>query len=151
MAGGTLYFTARTRRDAIALDAATVETLWMYRLDEGPRGQVVARAVNRGLAYWSDGKRDERILLISPGFQLIALNAKTGIPIPALTKLSELRPQFRFDCRRHSRRLAKIPEHVGIALLRTCNGPFGVFPVAHPECSFGNLGEREAHVQVRPD
>ena len=35
-----------------------------------------------GLAYWSDGKGDDRILLISPGFQLVALNAKTGRPMP---------------------------------------------------------------------
>src|SRR5215470_2785631 len=81
MVGGVLYFTAGTRRDAIAVDAATGETLWMYRFDEGPRGAVVARVVNRGLAYWSDGKGDDRILLISPGFQLIALNAKTGVPV----------------------------------------------------------------------
>jgi quinoprotein glucose dehydrogenase len=81
MAGGVLYFTAGTRRDAIAVDAATGETLWIYRLDEGPRGAVVARVVNRGLAYWSDGKGDERILLISPGYQLVELNAKTGLPI----------------------------------------------------------------------
>ena len=81
MVGGVLYFTAGTRRDAVAVDAATGETLWMYRLDEGPRGQVVARAVNRGLAYWSDGKGDDRILLISPGYQLIALNTKSGVPI----------------------------------------------------------------------
>jgi len=82
MAGGVLYFTAGTRRDAVAVDAATGETLWMYRLDEGPRGAVVARALNRGLAYWSDGKGDDRILLISPGYQLIALNARNGVPIP---------------------------------------------------------------------
>jgi quinoprotein glucose dehydrogenase len=48
MAGGTLYFTAGTRRDAVAVDAATGETLWVYRLDEGARGATVARAVNRG-------------------------------------------------------------------------------------------------------
>jgi len=82
MAGGILYFTAGTRRDAVAVDAATGETLWMYRLDEGPRGAVVARTVNRGLAYWSDGKGDDRILLISPGYQLIALNARSGVPLP---------------------------------------------------------------------
>jgi quinoprotein glucose dehydrogenase len=68
MAGGVLYFTAGLRRDAVAVDAATGETLWMYRLDEGPRGAVVARTVNRGLAYWSDGKGDDRVLLISPGY-----------------------------------------------------------------------------------
>jgi quinoprotein glucose dehydrogenase len=86
MAGGVLYFTAGTRRDAVAVDAATGETLWMYRLDEGPRGALVARTVNRGLAYWSDGKGDDRILLISPGYQLIALNAKTGVPVPGFGK-----------------------------------------------------------------
>jgi len=76
--GGVLYFTAGTRRDVLAVDAATGETLWLYRLDEGARGAVVARTINRGLAYWSDGQGDERILLISPGFQLVELNAKTG-------------------------------------------------------------------------
>jgi quinoprotein glucose dehydrogenase len=81
MAGGVLYFTAGTRRDAVAVDASTGETLWIYRLDEGARGANVARVVNRGLAYWSDGKGDERILLISPGYQLVELNAKTGLPI----------------------------------------------------------------------
>ncbi len=86
MVGGVLYFTAGTRRNAVAVDAATGETLWTYRLDEGPRGAVVARTVNRGLAYWSDGKGDDRILLISPGFQLIALHAKTGHPVAAFGK-----------------------------------------------------------------
>ena len=86
MAGGVLYFTAGTRRDAVAVDASTGETLWMYRLDEGSRGALVARTMNRGLAYWSDGKGDARILLISPGYQLIALNARTGVPIPAFGK-----------------------------------------------------------------
>jgi quinoprotein glucose dehydrogenase len=86
MVGGVLYFTAGTRRDAVAVDAATGETLWMYRLDEGPRGAVVARTVNRGLAYWSDGQGDNRILSISPGFQLVALNAKDGHPIAGFGK-----------------------------------------------------------------
>ena len=86
MVGGVLYFTAGTRRDAVAVDAATGETLWMYRLDEGERGARAVRTNNRGLAYWTDGKGDERILLISPGYQLIALNAKTGVPIPGFGK-----------------------------------------------------------------
>jgi quinoprotein glucose dehydrogenase len=79
---GVLYVTAGTRRDAVAIDAVTGETLWMYRLDEGARGNTVARPQNRGLAYWSDGKGDERVIMISPGFQLVVLNAKTGQPIP---------------------------------------------------------------------
>src|SRR5206468_1496316 len=53
MINGVLYATAGSRRDAVAIDGATGETLWMYRLDEGERGAVVARTQNRGLAYWS--------------------------------------------------------------------------------------------------
>jgi quinoprotein glucose dehydrogenase len=83
---GVLYFTAGTRRDAVAVDGATGETLWLYRLDEGARGMTVARTVNRGVAYWSDGNGDDRILLISPGFQLIALHAKTGTPVASFGK-----------------------------------------------------------------
>ena len=37
IANGVLYFTAGTRRDTVAVDGATGETLWMYRLDEGVR------------------------------------------------------------------------------------------------------------------
>ena len=77
MVNGVLFTTAGTRRDAVAIDAATGETLWMYRLDEGLRGDRAVRKQNRGLAYWTDGT-DERILMISPGYQLIALNAKDG-------------------------------------------------------------------------
>jgi len=82
MAGGVLYFTAGTRRDAIAVDASTGETLWIYRLDEGGRGAQVPRTNNRGLAYWSNGANDARILLISPAYHLVALDAKTGRPVP---------------------------------------------------------------------
>ena len=80
MAGGVLYFTAGTSRVAVAVDAATGETLWTYRLDEGARGAQAPRANNRGLAYWSNGANDSRILFISPGYHLIALDAKTGRP-----------------------------------------------------------------------
>jgi quinoprotein glucose dehydrogenase len=82
MVHGVLYFTAGIRRDAIAVDAATGETLWVYRLDEGERGTHAVRFNNRGLAYWTDGQGDERIIVISPGYQLLALNAKDGRPIP---------------------------------------------------------------------
>ena len=49
-------------------------------------GIGAVRTQNRGLAYWSDGKDDSRILLISPGFQLVALDAKTGRAIPSFGK-----------------------------------------------------------------
>jgi quinoprotein glucose dehydrogenase len=79
---GILYFTAGMRRDTIAVDGATGETLWMYRFDEGERGNRAVRFNNRGVAYWTDNRNDERIFTISLGYQLIALNAKTGLPEP---------------------------------------------------------------------
>ena len=77
MANGVLYTTAGTRRDTVAIDPTTGETLWMYRLDEGVRGARAVRPNGRGLTYWTDGE-EERILIISPGFHLSVLDAKTG-------------------------------------------------------------------------
>jgi quinoprotein glucose dehydrogenase len=82
MVHGVLYFTAGMRRDTVAVDAATGETLWIYRLDEGERSNHAVRFNNRGVAYWTDNQGDERILVISLGYQLVALNAKTGRPEP---------------------------------------------------------------------
>ena len=36
------------------------------------------------LAYWTDGRGDDRILYVTPGYRLIALNAKTGAARPDL-------------------------------------------------------------------
>jgi quinoprotein glucose dehydrogenase len=53
MADGVLYTTAGIRRTVVAIDAATGETLWMYRLDEGVRGtSAPRRSSGRGVAYW---------------------------------------------------------------------------------------------------
>jgi quinoprotein glucose dehydrogenase len=82
MIGDTLYFTAGPGRAAVALDAASGDLKWTYRLEEGERGRRVPRTNNRGLAYWSDGKGAERIILITPGYQMAALDAKSGKTIP---------------------------------------------------------------------
>ena len=78
MVNGVLYFTAGPRRNVIAANAATGETLWTYRPDEGTRFDSAPRKVHRGVAYWTDGKGRERIFTATPGFNLIALDAKTG-------------------------------------------------------------------------
>ena len=82
MIGGVLYTTAGTRPSVAAIDGATGETLWTYRYDEGPRGDMAPRSVSRGVEYWSDGKQ-QRIILITRGYHLISLDAKTGLPDPA--------------------------------------------------------------------
>ena len=81
MVKGRLYSTAGSRRAVVALDAATGELLWMHSHHEGERGENAPRQLSgRGLAYWSDGK-EERILYVTPGYRLVALDAKTGIPV----------------------------------------------------------------------
>src|SRR5215470_2169779 len=83
MANGVLYSTAGTRRAVVALDAGTGELLWVHGENEGPRGTNAPRILSgRGLAYWTDG-REERILYVTPGYRLIALDAKTGVKIPS--------------------------------------------------------------------
>jgi quinoprotein glucose dehydrogenase len=81
-ANGVLYATGGSRRAVVALDPGTGEQLWMHSEQEGARGSVAPRQLSgRGLAYWTDG-RDERILYVTPGYRLVALNAKTGAPVP---------------------------------------------------------------------
>ncbi len=76
--GGVIYTTAGSRRGAIALDAVTGELLWVHGEHEGARGAAAPRQLSgRGLSYWSDGN-EARILYVTPGYFLIALDAKTG-------------------------------------------------------------------------
>ena len=83
MIGGVLYTTAGWSRNVVAIDAATGETLWLYRYDEGVRGDraPVRAAAGRGVSYWTDGRGDERIIHVTKGYRLIALNARTGVPV----------------------------------------------------------------------
>jgi len=85
-ANGRLYAVATTRRVATALDPATGETLWMWRLNEGIRWQKAPRQfAGRGLAYWTDGK-EERVIVVTPGYHMASLDAKNGIPDPGFGK-----------------------------------------------------------------
>ena len=84
MANGVLYATAGSNRSVVAIDAETGETLWMYRLDEGERGRHAPRkGPGRGVAIHRGSDLDT-IFVISPGYRLIALDALTGRPKPAL-------------------------------------------------------------------
>ncbi len=86
MVKGVVYTTAGSRRAVVALDAGTGELLWMHSEQEGERGSNAPRQLSgHGVAYWSDGK-EERILYVTPGYRLIALDAKTGTPVPSFGK-----------------------------------------------------------------
>src|SRR3954452_23661774 len=87
MVKGIVYTTAGSRRAVVALDGTTGEMLWMHSENEGARGANAPRQLSgRGLACWAgtppDGD-DARILYVTPGYRLIALDPRTGIPIPS--------------------------------------------------------------------
>jgi quinoprotein glucose dehydrogenase len=81
MIGGVLYATAGATRNVAAIDAASGETLWVWRPNEGERFLQGPRKMSgRGVAYWSDGAEDKRVFVVTPGFFLWALDATTGLP-----------------------------------------------------------------------
>lgn len=70
---GVMYLTTATVKVA-ALDAATGREIWKYDPQAG--------GVNRGVAYWSDGRKDgaRRILVGTADGRLLSLDARTGRP-----------------------------------------------------------------------
>jgi quinoprotein glucose dehydrogenase len=80
---GRLFLGAGTTRNIVSLDAETGQTLWMWRPDEGERYEKAARkSSGMGVAYWEgdDGRR--RVITVTPGYNLVSLNAATGLPDP---------------------------------------------------------------------
>jgi quinoprotein glucose dehydrogenase len=83
---GVLFSTAGSRRAVVALDAATGEMLWMHSENEGARASNAPRQLSgHGVSYWTDGK-EERILYVTTGYRLVALDAKTGVIVPSFGK-----------------------------------------------------------------
>jgi len=79
MVKGVLYTTAGTRRAVVAIDAATGELIWSHSYREGNRAAIAPRQLSgRGVTFWTDGKGDDRVLYVTTGYRLIALNAHTG-------------------------------------------------------------------------
>jgi glucose dehydrogenase len=87
MVKGVLYTTGGTRRSVIALDAKTGELMWAHSLREGRRAAVSPRQLSgRGVAYWTDGNGDDRIVYVTTGYRLVELNAKTGAVVRTFGK-----------------------------------------------------------------
>ena len=84
---GVMYLTTGHLR-VIALDAATGRELWAFDpfADGPPAYPLASGGVNRGLAYWSDGRPEgeRRILHGAADGRLFSLDARTG----------ELDPEF---------------------------------------------------------
>jgi quinoprotein glucose dehydrogenase len=82
MVGGVLYVTAGQHRNVAALDAATGKQIWRWHWEESPTRFRFSPRQNsgRGVAYWSRGP-EARIFVVTASFRLVALDAKTGIPV----------------------------------------------------------------------
>ncbi len=79
---GTLYTVAGQRRTVVAIDPATGETLWMWRMKWNPRWQASTRKnYGKSVAYAEVEGRGV-IFLLTPGYYLVALDAMTGQPLP---------------------------------------------------------------------
>jgi len=86
MANGKIISVAGGKRGVVALNPGTGELLWKYQLEEGIRYQKSPRPYSgRGLAYWTDGT-NERAVLVTPGYHLVVIDAKTGKPDPKFGK-----------------------------------------------------------------
>jgi quinoprotein glucose dehydrogenase len=89
-ANGRLFTVVSTKRHVVALDPESGKELWSYKVEEGIRWQKAPRQfAGRGLSYWSSGTK-ERVLVTTPGYHLISLDAKTGKPDPTFGKNGQI-------------------------------------------------------------
>ena len=83
---GVLYTVAGERRWVVAIDPANGETLWTYREPNTARYEYSMRKdYGKGVAYAEVDGRGV-IYIVSPGFFLTALDAKTGRPLEGFGK-----------------------------------------------------------------
>jgi quinoprotein glucose dehydrogenase len=81
MIDGRLY-TSTSLSQVAAIDARTGQTIWVYNPESYEQGSPPNLGfVHRGVAYWADGET-QRIFIGTGDAQLIALDAKTGQPVP---------------------------------------------------------------------
>ena len=83
MVKGVSYSTAGRGAPSSRSMPPPARLLWMHSENEGARGAAAPRQFSgRGLAYWAGRPAaSARIFYVTPGYRLIALNAKTGVPI----------------------------------------------------------------------
>src|ERR1041384_1560635 len=85
MVEGNLYITT-VRGTLISLAPNNGSVIWQYypRKSRYSVAVSVSGGVNRGIAYWSDGKPagERRVILGTADGQIISINTKTGNPDP---------------------------------------------------------------------
>lgn len=83
MHDGKVFIGVGTTRNVVAIDAGTGETLWMWRPEEGQRyAQSPRKNSGKGVSYYAGSDDRKRVILVTPGYQLVSLDADTGRPDP---------------------------------------------------------------------
>lgn len=113
LVNGVMYVSTGMGQIA-ALNPATGAVIWLHNPEsykDGGQASVLGWQ-SRGVAYWTDGRGDERILFGTLDGYLIALNAKTGQPIQGFGTggKADLTPAIR-GARRGSLRLINGERH----------------------------------------
>ncbi len=92
---GRMYATVGLQRQLVCIDPANGQLIWSYRHDE--KGRLGARGGSGwGVAYWTDGT-EERILYVTISYQLISIDAKTGLPDPKFGNGTEVDLRLDWD------------------------------------------------------
>jgi glucose dehydrogenase len=79
---GILYADIGSTRNVVALDATNGQVLWLWRPQEGDRfDEAPRKGAGRGVAFYDNGDK-KRVVDVTPGYQLVSLDAKTGVPDP---------------------------------------------------------------------
>ena len=80
MRNGLVFIGVGSTRSIAAIDAENGETVWIWHPNEGDRFSSAARKDSgKGVAYFEDGNEKKRVIAITPGYQLVSLDADTGI------------------------------------------------------------------------
>ena len=80
MRNGLVFIGVGSTRSIAAIDAENGETVWIWHPNEGDRFSSAARKDSgKGVAYFEDGNEKKRVIVITPGYQLVSLDADTGI------------------------------------------------------------------------
>tara|TARA_A100001234_G_scaffold37538_1_gene29775 strand:+ start:3242 stop:5440 length:2199 start_codon:yes stop_codon:yes gene_type:complete len=83
MRDGKIFIGVGSTRNVVAIDAESGQTLWLWRANEGSRFDQAARKDSgKGLSYYEDVNGNKSVIVVTPGYFLVSLDAETGLPNP---------------------------------------------------------------------